>query len=193
MASVPNSISSATSTSTNRVDRQRRDNINSKIQELLTLIPSDFFQEYYKNNSISNASGTSNNNINPTESNCSLQDDNLNIKLKGTGTKDGKPNKGQILTQAVEYITYLQNEVDKKNRAEIDLMLKIQELSKKTGIIINDINLENTSAEIMLAKIGVGPLSESDANSGSNNKNTTYLAGGETKAEYGGYGTYSNP
>ncbi|EDO18424.1 hypothetical protein Kpol_1032p16, partial [Vanderwaltozyma polyspora DSM 70294] len=155
MTSVPNSItSSVTSTASNQVsasvDRMRRDNINERIQELLTLIPVDFFQEYYRNTS----SNDSSSNLNEGTSGSNTP------KLKGTGTKDGKPNKGQILTQAVEYVSYLQNQIDTKNREEVDLIAKIQELSKKKGHIVNDINLDHTSAEEMLAKIGVGPLSE---------------------------------
>lgn len=151
MSSVPNSVASTGSQATNIVDRQRRDNINAKISELLALIPASFFDEYYNRGNSNNESGSS------------VTDTDINnaSRPKGTGTKDGKPNKGQILTQAVEYITYLQNEVDKNNREEFNLMMKIQELSKEEGITVNDLNLENTSAEIMLAKIGVGPLSES--------------------------------
>lgn len=146
---VPSSVQSSNSIS--KVDRRRRDNINDRIQQLLSMIPQEFFQEYTRSNNDSEhslldtpTSGT------PKEASVA--------KTKSTGTKDGKPNKGQILTQTVEYINALQNRVDSKNREEVELMFKIQELSKKTGTIINDVNLENTSAEVALAKIGVGPL-----------------------------------
>ncbi|CCC71882.1 hypothetical protein NCAS_0I02140 [Naumovozyma castellii] len=153
MNTIPESISSSV-TSTASVhafqnDRRRRDNINDRIQELLSLIPTDFFKEYYNNlenadpGSVETPSGAT------------------TPKLKGTGTRDGKPNKGQILTQAVEYITFLQNEVDRRNREEVELILKVQKLSKATGIPITDINVDNTSAEVELANIGVGPLASS--------------------------------
>ncbi|CAR26241.1 hypothetical protein ZYGR_0H00490 [Zygosaccharomyces rouxii] len=147
--SVPSSVQSSNSIS--KVDRRRRDNINDRIQQLLTMIPQEFFQEYNRSNNDSETSlldtpvsGT------PKESSIA--------KAKSTGTKDGKPNKGQILTQTVEYINALQNQVDSNNREEAELIFKVQELSKKTGTIINDVNLENTSAEVALSKIGVGPL-----------------------------------
>ncbi|GAV52220.1 hypothetical protein ZYGR_0AG02110 [Zygosaccharomyces rouxii] len=147
--SVPSSVQSSNSIS--KVDRRRRDNINDRIQQLLSMIPQEFFQEYNRSNNDSEhslldtpVSGT------PKENSIS--------KTKSTGTKDGKPNKGQILTQTVEYINALQNQVDSKNREEAELIFKIQELSRKTGTIINDVNLENTSAEVALSKIGVGPL-----------------------------------
>lgn len=130
-------------------DRKRRDNINDRIQELLTLIPRDYFQEYYVNGGINMGEeslvGTPGSNVGTP-------------KPKGTGTKDGKPNKGQILTQAVEYITRLQNQVDAKNREEVEYMLQLSKLAKRAGVHITDINLENTSAEVELAHIGVGPL-----------------------------------
>nr|CAI6776109.1 BFH_HP1_G0048720.mRNA.1.CDS.1 [Saccharomyces cerevisiae] len=78
----------------------------------------------------------------------------LSSKAKGTGTKDEKPNKGQILTLAVEYISHLQNQVDTQNREEVELMVKATQLAKQTGTIVNDINLENTSAEVALSRIG---------------------------------------
>lgn len=71
---------------------------------------------------------------------------------KSTGTKDGKPNKGQILSKSVEYIQYLQNEIDFKNRKEVELIYKLKKLNFDTS------NFANTSAEIGLGKIGVGPL-----------------------------------
>ena len=130
-------------------DRKRRDNINEKIQELLTLIPNDYFQEYYH---------SSGGNDSSAGLGVSTTGDGSSVKLKGTGTRDGKPNKGQILTQAVEYILRLQRQVDAKNRQEIELIVKLRDLSGKTGMPVKGINLDHTSAEIELAKIGVGPL-----------------------------------
>lgn len=163
MTSIPESVaSSVTSTASNqfgKVDRKRRDNINDRIQQLLTMIPAEFFQDYYKNHS-----GIDSENMVDTPG--SVSTPKLSsaaaaaaaAKAKSTGTRDGKPNKGQILTQAVEYITYLQSQVDVRNREEVELILKVQELSSLTGTIVNSINLENTSAEVALSKIGVGPL-----------------------------------
>lgn len=161
MTSIPESVaSSVTSTASNqfgKVDRKRRDNINDRIQQLLTMIPAEFFQNYYKNHdgidSEANMVDTPGSVSTPKLSSAAAA-----AKAKSTGTRDGKPNKGQILTQAVEYITYLQNQVDVRNREEVELILKVQELSSLTGTIVNSINLENTSAEVALSKIGVGPL-----------------------------------
>lgn len=72
------------------------------------------------------------------------------ISEKNSGTKDGKPNKGQILSKSVDYITYLQNEIDSKNRKEVELTLLLQQSPHN----------KHTVAEEMLAKIGVGPLAE---------------------------------
>lgn len=194
MTSFPGSVHSSLISTGNieTSERKRRDNINEKIQELLTIIPPDFFQDYYKKDG--NGNDLENSTHNGLGS-CNEREvrNGLNVsttKPKGTGTKDGKPNKGQILTQAVEYLIYLQNQVDIKNREEVDLILKVKEVSKETGTILNDINLENTSAEIALAKIGVGPLagfidepygSEFDQTKQKNNN-----------FEYGGYSEFDN-
>lgn len=74
---------------------------------------------------------------------------------KNTGTKDGKPNKGQILSKSVDYILWLQNEVDVRNRREVELALVL----KSVGGRPRD---NSTVAETMLAKIGVGPLAEGE-------------------------------
>lgn len=110
------------------VDRKRRDNINEKIQDLLVLIPPEFFTDG---------------------------------KDKSSGTKDGKPNKGQILSKSVDYITWLQQKIDENNRREVELSIKLRnlELAKKVPVA-ERINLLHTSAEIGLAQIGVGPLAE---------------------------------
>ncbi|CCE65613.1 hypothetical protein TPHA_0M00380 [Tetrapisispora phaffii CBS 4417] len=185
MTSVPDSVESFSETANSSqpanvtIERLRRDNMNEKIQEILNLIPTEFFEEHLRAKSAS---------ANTLEANS------LNDQIKASGTKDGKPNKGQILTQAVEYIIHLQNEIDANNREEVDMLAQLQELSKQKGVIVNDVNLENTIAEEMLAKIGVGPLSaqneenKTDLNARketSNNQQTQ-------KLEYGGYSEYGN-
>ncbi|ODV87368.1 hypothetical protein CANARDRAFT_189563, partial [[Candida] arabinofermentans NRRL YB-2248] len=80
-------------------------------------------------------------------------------KDKSSGTKDGKPNKGQILTKTVEYINYLQAQIDEKNRKEVELSIKLRNLEIESNVPVAErMNLLHTSAEIGLAKIGVGPL-----------------------------------
>ncbi|CCH44945.1 Transcription factor E3 [Wickerhamomyces ciferrii] len=151
------------------VERKRRDNMNDKIQELLTLIPEDFFNDN---------------------------------KDKSSGTKDGKPNKGQILTKGLEYIQNLQNKIDENNRKEVELILKLKNLSLQKGQFVTDINLNNTSAEIILGEIGVGPLA-GVVNTNNNNSNsntvdaTTTISSNSQKSpnnnfEYGGYDQYGN-
>jgi hypothetical protein len=130
-------------------DRKRRDNMNEKIQELLSLVPDEYFSD---------------------------------AKDKSSGTKDGKPNKGQILTKGVEYIQDLQNKIDDNNRKEVELVWRLKNLIKAKAVQVNDINLNNTSAEMVLAEIGVGPLAglqEPVQKSPNNN------------FEYGGYDQYS--
>ncbi|AET40047.1 Rtg1p Ecym_5285 [Eremothecium cymbalariae DBVPG len=184
--SLPSSIISNGTATSERSERKRRDNINDRIQELLSMIPEEFFQEYYqKKKDLESEDGT------PTGTG------GTNIgKNKGTGTRDGKPNKGQILTQAVEYVTYLQNQVDLRNREEVELILKVKDLSKQTGSIVNDVNLENTSAEIALAKIGVGPLAGileeyygSTSSTGTSNDKQHER---NNNFEYGGYSEYGD-
>ena len=117
----------STSASVQPVDRKRRDNINEKIQELMRLIPSDFF----------------------------------NDSKEKSGTKDGKPNKGQILSKSVDYITWLQQRIDENNRKEVELSIKLRNLEIANNVPINRrMNLLHTSAEVGLSKIGVGPLAE---------------------------------
>ncbi|CAH6720352.1 retrograde regulation protein 1 [[Candida] jaroonii] len=110
-------------------ERKRRDNINEKIQELLTLVPSELF-----------------NDNNKTED--------IDLQIKNSGTKDGKPNKGQILTKSVEYIQYLQNKIDENNRKEVEMLVKLRYLTN------GDKTISHTSAEKALGEIGVGPLSQ---------------------------------
>lgn len=69
---------------------------------------------------------------------------------RNTGTRDGRPNKGQILTRAVEYIVSLQADIDASNRRETQLLQTLGRMGKPTV------------AEEMLANIGVGPLAENE-------------------------------
>jgi hypothetical protein len=73
---------------------------------------------------------------------------------KNTGTKDGKPNKGQILSKSVDYISWLQNEIDNRNRKEVELQMMINQHKQQSNYN------KHTVAEEMLAHIGVGPLAE---------------------------------
>ncbi|ODQ77095.1 hypothetical protein BABINDRAFT_24885, partial [Babjeviella inositovora NRRL Y-12698] len=78
---------------------------------------------------------------------------------KATGTKDGKPNKGQILTKGVDYIVFLQNAIDENNRKEVELQMKIKALEqRKLGPNDQRSDFSHTIAEKCLAEIGVGPL-----------------------------------
>ncbi|CAK7896772.1 hypothetical protein CAAN1_04S05512 [[Candida] anglica] len=129
-------------------ERKRRDNINDKIQELLTLVPPEFFQETHPSNV-------------PQPSNQSEHDAAIAAAVKNSGTKDGKPNKGQILSKSVEYLQYLQNLIDENNRKEVELIMKLKKLQmKESGQSNIPINVGHTSAERALGEIGVGPLSD---------------------------------
>lgn len=132
-------------------ERKRRDNINEKIQELLTLIPSEFFQEVESKNPTISVN-------NPDSDN----DAAIAAAMKNSGTKDGKPNKGQILTKSVEYLQYLQNLIDENNRREVELQMKLKKLKLLSeGKPLNvPITIGNTSAEYALGEIGVGPISD---------------------------------
>lgn len=121
-------------------ERKRRDNINERIQELLTLIPPEYFQESAKDSGLSG------------------YEESIS---KSTGTKDGKPNKGQVLSKAVEYIQSLQNLIDENNRKEVELQFKLKALQmKQQGKVNVSILAETTSAELALGEIGVGPHAE---------------------------------
>lgn len=160
-SSLISSNSNATSNSTGNNNGEgsgyededkKKDNINEKIQEILQLIPRDYFEDN---------------------------------KDRSSGTKDGKPNKGQILTKGVEYIQDLQNKIDENNRKEVELILKLKNLSiLKNTPIGNDINVDNTSAEVVLGEIGVGPLAGMVAKS--EEKKTP-----NNNFEFGGYGEYA--
>ncbi len=137
-------------------ERKRRDNINDKIQELLSLVPAEFFQE-----AAAPATATS-----ATSENAATDqlehDAAIAAAMKNSGTKDGKPNKGQILTKSVEYIQYLQKVIDENNRKEVELTMKLKSLEmKRDNAQLNvPINIGHTSAEVALGEIGVGPLSD---------------------------------
>lgn len=123
-------------------ERKRRGNINDKIQELLMIVPASYFQDQ----ELGVAAGGM------------AYDEGLS---KAAGTKDGKPNKGQILTQAVEYIQHLQNRIDEDNKKEVELYLRLKTLQlKKQGKENVPISVGATSAEKTLGEIGVGPHSE---------------------------------
>ncbi|KAH3681988.1 hypothetical protein WICPIJ_007059 [Wickerhamomyces pijperi] len=143
---------------------KKKDNINEKIQEMLTLVPDTYFTEN---------------------------------KDRSSGTKDGKPNKGQILTKGVEFLQDLQNKIDENNRREVELIWKLKKLIQVKNQPL-DINLQNTSAEMILAEIGVGPLASNataTTNTGSGsaqtNNRSNKKATPNNNFEYGGYDQYS--
>ncbi|EER32791.1 retrograde regulation protein 1 [Candida tropicalis MYA-3404] len=138
-------------------ERKRRDNINDKIQELLTLIPPEFFQNNNNNNNNNKDSKSKTDNKSRKEE--SPEDE----AAKNSGTKDGKPNKGQILTKSVEYLQYLQNSIDENNRKEVELIMRLKTLELKASNQPTQnipIRIGYTSAEKALGEIGVGPCSE---------------------------------
>ncbi|KAI5951019.1 RTG1 [Candida jiufengensis] len=147
-------------------ERKRRDNINDKIQELLTLIPNEYFITKEDSTSTQNLTTTKiKKEESPIEKSPSEED--INNTVSKTGTKDGKPNKGQILTKSVEYLQSLQNLIDENNRKEVELIMKLENLKLKKSKHQQLNNGENvpirigyTSAERALGEIGVGPCSE---------------------------------
>lgn len=122
----------------NAVERRRRDNINEKIQELATLVPDSLLY---------NADGTT------TTAQASIL------------TKDGKPNKGTILSRSVDYIRHLQIVIDDQNRKELEMQDMIQSLQHQLGVEVTQ--FEHTSAELALARFrGTGypdTIAEEDA------------------------------
>lgn len=134
-------------------ERKRRDKINEKIQELLSLIPPGYFQE----------SATNNNQTQKTnDSQQSNHEAMVAAAVKSFGTKDGKPNKGQVLTKSLEYIQALQNTIDENNRKEVELKILLKKLELEAENKLSDVPVEvgYTSAERALGEIGVGPLSD---------------------------------
>lgn len=83
-------------------------------------------------------------------------------QLKSTGTKDGKPNKGQILTKGVEFILQLQAAIDDSNRREVDLQRRVKQLEATKQLPAGEqrSDFSHTTAERCLADIGVGPLAD---------------------------------
>lgn len=69
-------------------------------------------------------------------------------------TKDGKPNKGTILSRSVDYIRHLQVVIDDQNRKELEMQDLIQALQRQLGIEVTE--FKHTSAEIALAKFRGG-------------------------------------
>lgn len=134
-------------------ERKRRDKINEKIQELLSLIPPNYFQE-----------STTNNNQTQKTNDTQLYNHEAMVAaaVKNFGTKDGKPNKGQVLTKSLEYIQALQNTIDENNRKEVELKILLKKLELESQNKSSDVpvNIGYTSAERALGEIGVGPLSD---------------------------------
>lgn len=125
-------------------ERKRRDNINEKIQELLLLIPGELFTDLKEK-------------ATPIPKNDEEAD--IQAAMRNSGTKDGKPNKGQILTKSVEYLQQLQNQIDENNRKEVELIMKLKSLEQQ-GAGASGAGTAHTSAERALGKIGVGPFGE---------------------------------
>lgn len=113
----------------NAVERRRRDNINDKIQELASLVPDSLL---YSLDSVGSPNGGSGN---PATANL---------------TKDGKPNKGTILSRSVDYIRHLQAVIDDQNRRELEMQDLIQSLQRQAGQDVTPFT--HTSAELALAK-----------------------------------------
>ena len=146
-------------------ERKRRDNINDKIQELLTLIPSEYFATPATTTNSATGKDESLMKKEASPSAASPTDDDVNNTVAKTGTKDGKPNKGQILTKSVEYLQNLQNLIDENNRKEVELIMKLEtlKLKKRNNGKVQDgvpIRIGYTSAERALGEIGVGPCSD---------------------------------
>lgn len=83
------------------------------------------------------------------------------LKLKMSGTKDGKPTKGQILSKAKSYILDLQERIDHNNSIEVKLIAELKELEERKRIPESQ-RLTNTifkmpSAVVELAKVRDNP------------------------------------
>ncbi|KAG7195017.1 uncharacterized protein KQ657_004130 [Scheffersomyces spartinae] len=133
-------------------ERKRRDNNNEKIQELLSLIPQTYFEEdesiKKEGSSIDDLSGGASGG----------GGFGVTSGVKASGTKDGKPNKGQILTKSLDYMKDLQQAIDQNNQEEVQLLMKLELLKRKKHIIPSNtpIKLGHTSGQLALGKIGVG-------------------------------------
>lgn len=138
-------------------DSKKTDSINERIQELRENLPDWIFEVDSKKNGAGTSHGP-----------------------KFTGTKNGKPNKGQILSKSVEYIEYLQDKVDENNKKEIELLIilkTLEDLKKIPNHAKYSTTLfKNTSAEIELSNIGVGPLAENEDNEIQENETNQELA-----------------
>ena len=121
----------------NAVERRRRDNINEKIQELATLVPDSLL---YSMDST----------------------DSPGAALPANLTKDGKPNKGTILSRSVDYIRHLQIVIDDQNRRELEMQDAIQGYQRQLGMEVTE--FKHTSAELALAKFRGGGYSDLDLN-----------------------------
>ena len=125
----------------------------------MTLIPPELFQD--TNKDAKNSGKTKD--VDSDERDKLATDENeIAAAMKNSGTKDGKPNKGQILTKSVEYLQYLQNLIDENNHKEVELIMKLRTLELRSQNKSSNIpiNVGTTSAEKALGKIGVGPMSE---------------------------------
>lgn len=131
-------------------ERKRRDDINERIQELLVLIP----PEYFANKDDTTGSA------HPAAEGSSSHEDAVLLALRNSGTKDGKPNKGQILSKLVVYLHDMQATIDENNRRELELRAKLMQLEMGHNDFSGSITVEHTIAEKALGEIGVGPLAK---------------------------------
>ena len=140
--------------------------VTDKIKELYMIMPKEIFQEHNHHESTSMTSPA-------TEKN-----------LKTAIPDDKKiPNKGKILTEAVTYISSLQNNVDCVNRKEVEVKNKlrelfhdmdaegieyrdiIQEFASKDSNLLSALKSNNTTAEILLYELmDIGPLANENGN-----------------------------
>ncbi|KAK6197545.1 uncharacterized protein RJT21DRAFT_58160 [Scheffersomyces amazonensis] len=130
-------------------DPGRVDLVTSKIQELLTLIPPEFFQDTVKSNKNGKPPIKQENDENEDD-----EDEDGNPRT--SGTRDGKPNKGQILTKSLEYIEYLQKLIDDNNHAEARLKKRLKEQEDRAGLQNSQLSIGPTSGERALGEIGIG-------------------------------------
>lgn len=105
------------------------------------------------------------------------KDATISGKLKAKTPSDKIPNKGHILSEAVNYLTQLQNEVDSANRKEVEIKNNIREMlyqldqknipysdilqdvGIKDSNILSSFNSSSTTAELLLYELmDIGPL-----------------------------------